>query len=166
MRNTIRHQTTAVALLLSFFLWACGSESEPECTPPPPKVVEETPFRLPRNDSVKDGDHCQVCVKSQGGFISCQRVWQENKDETRDQLKVRATEKSCKDAGYPDTCPKEAILSMLCKGDPVPDGGRTATAKIQQIMMKDRPAPATTSPSAPQGGPQGSPAPTGAVPIE
>ena len=162
MTNHTRRKAVAAALL-SILFCACGSEPEPECTPPPPKeVVEETPFRLPRNNVVKDGDHCQVCVKSKGGFISCQRVWQENKDETRDQLKVRATEKSCRDAGYPDTCPKEAILSMLCKGDPVPGGGRAATAKIQQIMMKDRPAPATPPPSTPEG----SPAPTGAVPIE
>ena len=132
-------------LTAMFTASACNKPQEPDCIPAQKivKIDTDMPTLKIQKRAVrhaKDADHCQVCVMSPKRFISCQRIWADH-GENRDEIKVKATEKACKDAGYPYTCPKKAIMSVFCKGDPLPESAKNGGMALQKIhfMSKTRP---------------------------
>lgn len=137
--------------LLTGFIFSlntgCKSEQKaPECPPLKPiikRVGEKEIIKIsaPKVEHKPDADNCQTCVQSKAHFISCQRVWGDN-GESRDELKVKSTEKACKDAGYPNTCPKEAILSVYCKGDTLPDSAKNTGFALKKIHFTSKQRPA------------------------
>jgi len=129
-------QKTVLSALVPVWFGIAGCQAEPaaiECPPPPkPKpVMEVTPLKIPHG---ADEDFCNACVKAPAGFVSCQRVYQLEKGEERQQIRSRAIEKACKDAGYPaDKCPSVALVGVQCKGDSANPGGLTAGQALQVI---------------------------------
>ena len=138
------HIVLAVASVSAIIVSGCSKPEEPECIPAPAKVVvkpdtDAPVLRIAKSEvkHAKGTDHCQVCVMSPARFISCQRIWADQ-GESRDEIKVKATEKACKDAGYPDTCPKKAIMSVYCKGDPLPEGALNGGLALQKIHFVEK----------------------------
>jgi hypothetical protein len=112
-----------LGLAVAVGLYGCKRE-EPECIPSGKvNVVEVEKIPLPKGDLQKYRnklDQCHACVKAPAGFYSCQVAWQK-RNETREELKKKAKELACEDAGYEKgKCPDEAVRLVQCKGDTPP----------------------------------------------
>jgi hypothetical protein len=118
---------------------SCRSEAPPAECPPLPEPeppMEITPLRIPRDPA---DDFCNACVRSEMGYISCQREYERQRGEARESLKKRAIAKACMDAGYPkDSCPESAQIGVQCKGDPENPGGLSAGEALQIISGERR----------------------------
>jgi hypothetical protein len=83
-----------------------------------------------------NADWCRTCVMSPQGFASCQRVYAQSTDETRDSVRQRSLDKACADAGFEkDACPKQAIIAVGCKDDPPQPGVKDPGQALQDLFL-------------------------------
>ncbi len=146
MSNAIGTRAAGGAVLLaaaiSIAVCGCSSskESEPDCVRPDAataaKQVKIERFGLGRADQrdKSELDWCRACVMSDLGYASCQRVYAREKGEKRESIRARAREKACRDAELSeDECTAEKIISILCKGDPPPEGTPPPSVALQNL---------------------------------
>lgn len=120
-----------------------GESKEPECVDPPAEAAKPDPqptkverFGLGRagDEDKEQKDWCRACVMSKLGYASCQKVYADQPDVPRDDLRARARAKGCADAKFPsDACPDSAVISLLCKGDPPPSGTPDPGTALQNL---------------------------------
>ncbi|NLN61354.1 MAG: hypothetical protein GX146_00535 [Myxococcales bacterium] len=129
----------------------CRSEApQVECPPlpEPPPPMEITPLRIPRNPN---DDFCNACARSENGYISCFREFENTRGEDREEIKKRAAYKACLDAGYPKgECPEGALIGFQCKGDNSNPGGLTLGDVIATPQSAASPAPDQGAATAPK----------------
>ena len=132
-----------VLIIIFGMAFACSQKKEISDCPPVEPIVKKTSETVvmnifpPKIKHKADADHCQVCVQSPSNFISCQRVWGDN-GETRNHIKDKAIKKACKDAGFPNTCPKSAIQSIYCKNDSLTENATNGGMALQKIHLMSK----------------------------
>jgi hypothetical protein len=164
----------AVVALLAIVMAAAGCSSkreqtDEECieTPKSAAAKAKQNVKIERYGLGKAGaedtegkDWCRACVMSTLGYASCQRVYAEKPDESRDSIRDRARAKACADAKYPaEKCPDTAVISNLCKDEPPPEGTPDPGKALQNLYKSlgggqpkteappTPPAPAQTAPT-------------------
>lgn len=133
-----------VALALALALAGCEKKEEVKCEDlkpatqqPKPKKSLEPLSMLAAGNRDPSSDWCRTCVMGPKGWASCQTVYAENKEESRDAIKVRSREKACDDAGFAKgQCPDKAVLGVTCKGDKAPAGNDRAVKGMQAVFFK------------------------------
>ena len=138
--------TNLSVLVLAAALAGCSSTvEEPDCVPDPnakPIVIEKKYERFglgkAGKEELKKHDWCRACVMSNMGFASCQKVYSDEPGKLEDNslLKAKARDKACTDAGFKKgSCPDNAIISIICKGDPPPTGTKAPGDAVQDLFQ-------------------------------
>ncbi|MCU0663145.1 MAG: hypothetical protein MUC50_12575 [Myxococcota bacterium] len=137
MKNAIASAQALLYFLALLLLGGCHSQAEaPQCdtAPAPAPAVKTVP--VPDKKPAPDADWCRVCVMGPKGFASCQRVYAQTKEESRDTVRQRSLDKACQDAGFSQgSCPKGAIIAEGCKGDPPKAGVKDAGQALQDLYL-------------------------------
>ncbi|MFO8072673.1 MAG: hypothetical protein R6V85_12450 [Polyangia bacterium] len=144
MGRTMSGGAALLAAAFSIAIWGCSSseKSEPDCVRPDAatarKQVKIERFGLGRagQRDKSELDWCRACVMSDLGYASCQRVYAREKGEERESIRARARKKACRDAKLSeDECTAEKIISVLCKGDPPPEGTPSPSDALQNLYQ-------------------------------